>query len=43
MDIVEDLNDVKTRKIIPKKYSVQIPGTPNLTFDWSKIVERDGT
>lgn len=42
-DIVEDLIDAKTREIIPSKYSVQIPGIPKLTFDWSKIVERDGT
>lgn len=43
MDLVEDLIDAKTGEIIPKKYSVQIPGIPKLTFDWSKIVERDGT
>jgi len=42
-DIVEDLIDARTGEIIPKKYSVQIPGIPNLKFDWSKIVERDGT
>ena len=41
--IVEDLIDVKTGQIIPKKYSVQIPGIPKLKFDGSKIVERDGT
>jgi len=33
----------KNGQIIPKKYSVQIPGIPKLKFDWSKIVERDGT
>lgn len=43
MDIVEDLIDAKTGKIIPNRYSVQIPGIPKLKFDWSKIVERDGT
>ena len=37
-DIVEDLIDARTGEIIPKKYSVQIPGIPNLKFDWSKIV-----
>jgi hypothetical protein len=42
-DIVEDLIDARTGEIIPKKYSVQIPGIPKLKFDWSKIVERDGT
>jgi len=43
VDIVEDLINAKTGEIIPKKYSVQIPGIPKLKFDWSKIVERDGT
>jgi ferredoxin len=43
MDIVEDLIDAKTGEIIPKKYSIQIPGISRLKFDWSKIVERDGT
>ena len=43
MNIVEDLINAKTGEIIPKKYSVQIPGIPKLKFDWSKIVERDGT
>ncbi len=43
MDIVEDLVDAKTGKVIPTKYKVQIPGIPKLKFDWSKIVERDGT
>ena len=37
------LINAKTGEIIPKKYSVQIPGIPKLMFDWSKIVERDGT
>ncbi len=43
MNIVEDLTNSKTGKIIPTKYTVQIPGIPKLKFDWSKIVERDGT
>ena len=43
VDIVEDLINAKTGEIIPKKYSVQIPGIPKLKFDWSKIIERDGT
>jgi hypothetical protein len=42
-DIIEDLINAKTGEIIPQKYSVQIPGIPKLKFDWSKIVERDGT
>jgi hypothetical protein len=42
-DVVMDLMDATTREIIPEKYSVQIPAIPKLTFDLSKIVERDGT
>jgi len=42
-DIVEDLINAKTGEVIPKRYSVQIPGISKLKFDWSKIVERDGT
>jgi hypothetical protein len=42
-DIVEDLIDAKTGKVIPKKYSVQIQGIPDLKYDWSQIVTRDGT
>jgi hypothetical protein len=42
-DVVVDLMDATTREIIPAKYSVQIPAIPKLTFDWSKIVKRDGT
>lgn len=41
-DIIEDLIDSSTGKVIPAKYSVQIPGIPKLTFDWSKIVDREG-
>jgi len=43
MDIVEDLINAKTGEIIPTRYSVQIPGIPDLKFDWSRIVDRDGT
>ncbi len=42
-NIVEDLMDAKTGKPIPKNYKVQIPAIPKLDFDWSKIVDRDGT
>ncbi len=42
-DVVMDLMDATTREIIPAKYSVQIPAIPKLTFDWSQIVDRDGT
>ncbi len=42
-NIVEDLVDAKTGKPIPTRYSIQIPAIPKLTFDWSKIVDRDGT
>ena len=41
-NIVEDLIDAKTFKPIPKKYKVQIPAIPQLNFDWSQIVTRDG-
>ena len=34
-DIIEDLINAKTGEVIPKKYSVQIPGIPKLKFDWS--------
>lgn len=40
---VIDLMDANSRRIIPEKYTVQIPAIAKLTFDWSKIVERDGT
>ncbi|UCD33519.1 MAG: hypothetical protein JSV38_06555, partial [Desulfobacterales bacterium] len=42
VDIVEDLIDSATGKVIPEKYTVQIPGIPKLTFDWSQIVDREG-
>ena len=41
-NIVEDLIDAKTFKPIPKKYQVQIPAIPQLNFDWSQIVTKDG-
>ncbi len=41
-DIVEDLIDARTGKVIPKKYKVQIPAIPKLKFDWSKIVDENG-
>jgi hypothetical protein len=41
-DVVEDLIDAKTFKPIPKQYQVQIPAIPQLTFDWSQVVTRDG-
>ncbi|MCD6186804.1 MAG: hypothetical protein J7K09_01460, partial [Desulfuromusa sp.] len=41
-DVVEDLIDAKTGKIIPKKYTVQIQAIPKLDFDWSQIVTREG-
>jgi len=40
--VIEDLIDAKTGKVIPSKYSVQIPAIPKLDFDWSQIVTRDG-
>jgi hypothetical protein len=42
-NIVEDLTDAKTGKPIPRNYKIQIPAIPKLDFDWSKIVDRDGT
>ena len=42
VDIVEDLIDAKTGKVIPKRYSIQIPAIPKLDFDWSQIVTREG-
>ena len=42
-DIVEELVDATTGEVIPSRYSLQIPGIPDLLFDWSQIVTRDGT
>jgi len=41
-DIVEDLTDSSTGDVIPTRHSVQISGIPKLTFDWSKIIDREG-
>ncbi len=41
-DIVEDLINAKTNEVIPTKYQVQIPKIPDLKFDWSQVVTRDG-
>jgi hypothetical protein len=40
-DIVEDLIDQKTGKVIPKRHQVQIASIEKLDFDWSTIV-KDG-
>ena len=40
-DIVEDLIDQKTGKVIPKNYQIQIPKIEALTFDWSTIIVDD--
>ena len=42
VDIVEDLINSATGKVIPKRHSVQIPGIPDLDIDWSQVVNRDG-
>ncbi len=41
VDIVEDLIDQKTGKVIPKNYQIQIPKIEALDFDWSTII-KDG-
>ena len=40
-DIVEDLIDQKTGKVIPGRYQIQIPKIEAMDFDWSTIV-KDG-
>ena len=40
-DIVEDLIDQKTGKVIPKNYQIQIPKIEALEFDWSTIIVDD--
>ena len=40
-DIVEDLIDQKTGKVIPKRHQIQVAAIPKLDFDWSTIV-KDG-
>lgn len=41
IDIVEDLIDQKTGKVIPKRHQIQIAAIPKLDFDWSTIVKDD--
>ena len=40
-DIVEDLIDQKTGKVIPENYQIQIPKIEALDFDWSTIIVDD--
>ena len=40
-DVIEDLIDQKTGKVIPGRYQVQIPKIEALDFDWSTII-KDG-
>ena len=40
-NIVEDLIDQKTGKVIPRNYKIQIPKIEVLDFDWSTII-KDG-
>jgi len=40
-DIVEDLIDQKTGKVIPKRHQIQAAAIPKLDFDWSTII-KDG-
>ncbi len=40
-DIVEDLIDQKTGKVIPKNYKIQIPKIVDLDYDWSTIIKDD--
>ena len=40
-DVVEDLIDQKTGKVIPTNYKIQIPKIKALDFDWSTII-KDG-
>ncbi len=42
-NVVEDLMNARTDKIIPRHYQIQIPAIPQLTFDWSKILDANGT
>ncbi|MCP5367071.1 MAG: hypothetical protein H6906_06115 [Hyphomicrobiales bacterium] len=41
-NIVEDLIDQKTGKVIPKNYVIQIPKIDGMDFDWSTIVNKAG-
>jgi len=38
-DIITDITDARTGKPLAKHYQVQIPAIPDLTFDWSQIVD----
>ncbi len=40
-DIIEDLIDQKTGKVIPGRYKIQIPKIEALDFDWSTIIKDD--
>jgi len=42
-EIVEDLTNQKTGNPIPQNHQVQISSIPSLDFDWSRIVNEDGT
>ncbi len=41
-DVIEDLIDQKTGKVIPKRYQIQIPKIDGLDFDLSTIVNDKG-
>lgn len=41
-EVIEDLIDQKTGKVIPKQYQIQIGKIDGLDFDWSTIVDKDG-
>ena len=40
-DVVEDLIDQKTGKVIPQNFKIQIPKISALDFDWSTIIKDD--
>ena len=40
-DVVADLIDQKTGKVIPKRHVIQIPKIKGLDFDWSTIIKND--
>jgi len=40
-DIVEDLIDQKTGRVIPKRHQIQVSAIEKLDFDWSTIVKDD--
>jgi len=41
-DIVEDLIDQKTGKVIPTRHQIQVAKIPGMDFDWSTIVNDKG-